>query len=208
MDKKSPNCLVHLESEIIENYCSDYSKKMHVREIARLMNANHRTVSLALQKLERTKIMKYQLAGKNKIYFLNLDNILTKKFLESVELMKTVKFIERYFIIKKLLAEASKDIRSAPLIVFGSYAKGSEKKESDLDIMIIKGKNETLIIKKLEELSKHYNIKLHIQKTDSENFEKGLRDKDYLIIEIVKNHVILNNAEFFVDVLWRYYHER
>lgn len=196
-----------LELRILALYLSDYNLGIHVREISRLLKKNHRTISLALKKLDNKSIMIYKNIGKSKQYFLNFNNILTKEYIKNAESFKFISFIEKNFTIKKLLNELYPHIKFTPIAVFGSYAKREENKESDLDILII-NKDREILLNKIKEFSKLYKIKIHIQKFTQKQFEQGIKEKDNLIIEIMHNHIILNNIDFFVDVFWRHYHAK
>lgn len=205
MDKKLSKSPQASELEVLKFYLGDYTSRLHVRKISRLAGANHRTVSLALQRLEKKGIMKHEAVGRSKQYFLNLDNFLSKEYIKNAESYLAIRLIERHFMIKKLLAELSPVLKNTPVILFGSYAKGKETKESDLDILVIKTGKEQTVIKKIEGFAELYNVQIQVQKSTQRNFELGVREKDNLAVEIMRNHVILNNSELFVDILWRYY---
>ena len=209
MDKKISNMTFGgIELKILGLYLSDYTAKFHVREISRILDANHRTISLALKALENKGVMKHEIAGKNKQYFLNLDNFLTKEYIRNAESAKKIKLLDKYFVLKKLLAELSEDLKGTPMILFGSYSKGEETKDSDVDILILKDGKEQKIENIIKEFAKRHNIEIQLQKMTGNQFESGIRERDNLIVEIVNNHIILNGSEFFVDMLWRYFHER
>ena len=209
MDKKISNVIFGgIELEILGLYLSDYAAKFHVREISRILDANHRTISLALKALENKGVMKHEIAGKNKQYFLILDNFLTKEYIRNAESAKKIKLLDKYFVIKKLLAELSEDLKGTPMILFGSYSKGEEAKDSDVDILILKDGKEQKIENIIKEFAKRHNIEIQLQKMTGNQFESGIRERDNLIVEIVNNHIILNGSEFFVDMLWRNFHER
>ena len=200
--------LSNVELRILSLYTSDYSIKFHVREISRLLKTNHRTISLTLQKLEENRIVNSAVVGKNKQYYLNLSNNVTKEFIKIAEVCKSINFLSKNFLIKKMTEEFSNIMKITPIILFGSYAKGIEKKESDIDIAIIKGGNENIITKLIKEFSQRHNKTAQIQIFSKEQFENGVKKKNHLIVEITKNHIIINNAEYFIDVLWRYHNER
>lgn len=200
------------ELDIISLYLSDYNRKIHLREIARLLNANHRTIALTLQKLERKNIMSSEVIGKNKFYSLNLDNISTKEYITCTESVQKMKLLEKYFIFKKLVTQLSASLESntitPSIILFGSYAKGTGEKESDIDLLLFKDKKENELTIKIKEFAKQYNKTIQIQQATREQFEAGLREKDPLVIEIVNHHILLSNNQFFIEMLWRYAHER
>lgn len=208
MDKMVSNLFNGIGLEILALYLSDYAARLHVRAISRLLGRNHRTVSLALKRLEKQGIMKHEDVGKNKQYFLNLDNVLTRDCLRNAESLKTMGFLEKHFAIKKLLTELSPRLRTTPVLLFGSYAKGEETKESDIDLLMLKDENEGKMLKDITEFAARHRITIQVQKTTQEQFELALREKDPLVVEIMKHHLILNNAELFIDIFWRYFHER
>lgn len=198
------------EIAIISLYCNDYLKELHGREIARQLSANHRTTILALKKLEEKNILHSKTIGKNKMFILNIKNITTREYLRYAEITKTISLTENHFFIKKLLQDLDPCLGHIPIILFGSYAKGTEKKESDLDLVIAKDPNQYnhSLEKKIKEFTKQYGVKIQIQKGTREDFEKGLKEKDPLVLEVIKNHIILNNYEFWIGMLWRFAHER
>ncbi|MBU1112230.1 MAG: nucleotidyltransferase domain-containing protein [Nanoarchaeota archaeon] len=195
------------ETDIISLYLGDYSKTLHVREIARLLNANHRTISLALQELEKKQIMISNTIGKNKEYKLNINNISTREYIRLSEIIKHLQLIEKHPFLKKFMKNF--DFSNTPILLFGSYAKGIEKKDSDIDLVIFTDvKLKTGTEKRIKEFFDTYNKKVQIQKANRNDFEKGLREKDPLILEITEKHIIVNNCAFFIGMLWRYAHEK
>ncbi|MDI6720893.1 MAG: nucleotidyltransferase domain-containing protein [Candidatus Aenigmarchaeota archaeon] len=194
------------ELKVLQPFCADYRASFHVRQIAALLGMNHATAALALKNLEKKNVLRSMREGRNKKYSLNLDNFLAKNYIENTESVRTAIFFERHFIIKKMLSEFVPSIfRETPVILFGSYAKESFTRESDIDILLIKSDGEKNTVKLLEEFGARHNKKIQIQKMTQEIFKKGLMEKDPLVSEIVKNHIILNNTAVFVDILWRYY---
>lgn len=192
-----------LEMRVMRIYTSDYSAKIHVREISRMVKASHRTVSSILSRLESRGIMRREQVGRSTQYSLNFENTITKDYIKAAESFWKIRFLEKHFTIKKLIGEISNDLKNTPLILFGSYAKGRETKESDIDILIVKTGEEKLAAKKISEFAETYKINIQLQKASPENFEAGVKERDNLVVEIMKSHIILNNADFFVDIFWR-----
>jgi len=192
---------------ILSLYRNDYSASTHIRAMAKLIGTSHVALLPYLKRLEELKILYSEKTGKNKQYHLNKDNILTKHYLTITEELTTIDYLEKNFLIKKL-AEHLNEINTAnPLILFGSYAKDYATEESDIDLFCIGALAENQIshIKKFEST---FGKKINIKTATTENFNTGLRTGDILIKEVVKNHVILKNADPFVTLLWRYYTER
>ncbi len=188
------------ESDVLMPFLSDYRSRFHVRQIAELMKMNHATVALAMKKLEMNNIVLYEIEGRNKKYRINLDNISAKSYIENSEKIRKLKYIGKHFLFKKMIAEI--DFEETPVILFGSYAKENYNSESDIDIAVIDCDG-----KKIKEFAEKQKKEMHIQRMTKKNFIVGLKENDALIIEIIKNHIILNNEKFLVDVLWRHYNE-
>ena len=89
------------ENDILELYITNYSKVYHLREIGELLNKPHTTVKRYLQKLKKIIIEEKK---KNANYYtLNINNILTIKYLANCENYRTIKIAEHKTIIKILL---------------------------------------------------------------------------------------------------------
>ena len=90
---------------IISLYRSNYSAKFHIREMAKLTNKNHVTLLPHLKALETDKILTPKTVGKNKVYSLNFENVITKNYLLLSETVESINFLEQIFLIKKIVTE-------------------------------------------------------------------------------------------------------
>ena len=201
VDKTTNNKL-----KILSLYCSNYLAQYHTREMAKLIKKSHVTLLPHLGTLVTDKILIAKTVGKNRVYSLNLDNILTKNYLIISELFESELYQEQIFLIKKLTTEISKLNLSGSLILFGSYVKKTFKEDSDIDLFYLGGLKEAEITK-IKAMEKTYGKTINLKTAILKNFENGLRKKDALIMEILKYHVILHNPDIFINALWRYYHE-
>jgi predicted nucleotidyltransferase len=193
--------------KILALYRTDYSASIHIRAMAKLIGTSHVALLPYLKRLEELKILYSEKTGKNKQYRLNKDNILTKHYLTVTEELATIDYLEKKFLIKKFAEHlASMDIMN-PLILFGSYTKDYATEESDIDLFCI-GKIPDDQISQIKKFESTFGKKINIKTATTENFNTGLRTGDILIKEIVKNHIILQNADLFVTLLWRYHAER
>ncbi len=192
---------------IINLFRSDYLAQFHVREMAKLTKKSHVTLLPHLKALEKDKILISKTVGKNKVYSLNFENIITKNYLTLSETVETTTFLEQIFLIKKITKEIFNLNLSGTITLFGSYAKKTFKEESDIDLFYL-GQITDKEIQNIKSIGKTYGKTINVKKSTLKNFELGLRKKDPLIIEIIKNHVILQNPEQFINSLWRFYDER
>ena len=187
-------------------YRSNYLAKYHIREIAKLTAKSHVTLLPHLKALEKDKILIPKTIGKNKVYSLNFENIVTKNYLLLSEIIESTTFFEQFFLIKRIYAEIFSLNLLGTTILFGSYAKRTFKEDSDIDLFYL-GEITDKEIGEIKEIGKTYGKSIDIKKLTLKNFELKLREKDPLVIELIKNHVLLQNQELFVNVLWRYYNE-
>lgn len=154
--------------------------------IAKKHNLNQKTVSNYLNSLEKEQILKSKIQGKNKLYYF-IDDINTKNFLMSIELNKTINFYKKHVLVKEVISKLK--IKGIA-IIFGSYAKGIEKKKSDLDLFVI-GKCDEKEIHKIGDMYKlEINLKIYPK------FEL-----DILTKEVVKNHIIIKGVEEWIKLV-------
>ncbi len=199
--------ITNIGLEIINLYRTNYLNHFHVREMAKLVRKSHAGLLPHLQRLEEDKILQVEYSGKNKVYTLNLKNNGGKEYLSIAEKIISLKFIKRDFFIKKIYDEIVNINSSGCFILFGSYALSTQTKESDIDLFyfgIINQKQKTAI----EELGKLYKKKIHFTTMSHREFKNALKEGLTLIREIIKNHIILYNHDFFINEVWGYYHER
>ena len=199
VDKTTNNKL-----KIISLFRSNYLAQYHVREMAKLTKKSHVTLLPHLKALENDKIIIPKTIVKNKAYSLNFDNIVTRSYILLAETVKSIVYLEDIFLIKKVTAEILNLNLDGIIILFGSYAKQTFQEDSDIDLFYL-GKITDAEIEKIKAIGKTYGKIINVKKSTLRNFETGLRKKDPLTIEIIKNHLLLQNSEQFIGALWRYY---
>lgn len=157
----------------------------HVRGIAKKLNESHSTILRKLNNLKKENVIDSRKEGKNKVFFLK-DNIISRNYILKVELHKLIKLLRKYPELGIIFEEILKKIDERLIVLFGSYAKGLAKKDSDIDIYIeTKSRN----IKKLvEDIHSKINVKIGTFDTNS-----------LLIKEIIKDHIIIKGIEVFYE---------
>jgi predicted nucleotidyltransferase len=198
--------ITNIKLRIINLYTSNYLASHHIRGMAKLIKKSHVTLLPHLKALKQDKILLPQTIGKNKTYSLNINNILTKEYMLLSEIVESIKFLEQTFIIKKISTDILSLNISGTLILFGSYAKQRFKEKSDIDLFYV-GNIKPDQINRIKGFGKIYGKTINVKTASLKNFERGIRKKDPLILEIVKNHLILQNPGRFINALWRYYGE-
>lgn len=181
--------------EIISLFRGNYKARFYLREISTVSKMPLKTCQNTLSNLEKAKILKSKIEGKNKYFSLNLENIKTKSYLQQAEIYQTDLFIEKYPQFKIFLKSLETTV---PIVVFGSFAKFTADKNSDLDLLIISNKELKLPFHLLP-------FKPHQINMSEKTFLKAINQQEDLIKEVEENHIILNNHSFYVNIIWRYY---
>ena len=179
--------MLHMEQknyklEIVNNLIG---KNWHVRGLAKHLGVNHMLLFRKFKKLYDENVLDYKQEGKNKIYFLK-KTIEAKSYVFMGENYKLIKLLEKYPFLRNITEKIQRNKKINLAVLFGSYAKGLAKKDSDIDIYV-----ETTD-KKIKRETELINSKINIQ--------IGKYDKDNLLIkEIGKNHVIIKGTENFYE---------
>ena len=183
------------ELEILKLYTGNYKRRLYLREISKLAEISLKATQNAVAALEEKRVLKSVVEGKNKYLFLNLENIQTKFLLLQAELYKTAKFVDKYPIFKTFIKELGHE---NTLIAFGSFARFSAGKDSDLDLLVISEKESKLPFHLLP-------YKIHEIRMKHSSFLKAFEKKENLVKEVEENHILFNNISFFVDIMWDNY---
>jgi len=146
----------------------------------------HRTVA----KMQDTT--EIETKGKSKLIKIKWNEI-TKAYLTIASYEEKQEFIKKYHIIKRI-EEKSKNIT----LIFGSYAKETQDKTSDVDVMIINKTGEKTV--SFSDLVMLYDIKINPMFFTEKEFIDVLKDKEENVgKQAVKNHVLLSGYSDF----WR-----
>jgi len=180
---------------VLALYSRNYKAEFYLRQISRLTKIPLKTCQNILSYLEKERVLKGKMEGKNKYFSLNFENIQTKSYLLKAEIYKMDFFVEKYPEFKIFL----KSLNTNDLvIIFGSFAKFKADKDSDLDLFIISEKEQELPFHLLP-------YKIHQNRLKEDSFRKAMRENEPLIKEIEENHIILNNHSLYVNITWEYY---
>ena len=188
--------LSELYLRVLSLFTNGFDREYYIREVQRLLNVSSKTAFTLLSDLEKQGILEATTKGKIKVYRLR-EHKLVNDYLIMAELYKKILFLEKNNIVKEILEKISPYINGIG-IIFGSYAKGTQKKDSDLDTFIV-GKYKR---KEIEQISEAYGIKISIKNYPFSLFKKSLRDKDDVLIkEILNNHIIFKKIEEFIEIV-------
>ncbi len=172
----------NLELDVIEVLLKNEN---YIRNIAKILNESHSTILRKLNNLKRDNVVDFKEEGRNKVFFLK-NNLLAQSYIYKTELNKLIKLLRKHQELGVIFKDILKKTDARLIVLFGSYAKGLNKKDSDVDIYIeTKNRN---IKKEVEGIYSKINVKI------------GLFDiQSPLIKEIIKNHIIIRGVEEFYE---------
>ncbi len=178
--------------QVLSLFTNGFDKEYYIREVERILKISPRTAQLILENLENKGIIESKMRGKIKSYKLKINEI-SKNYLVLVEQYKSISFLNTNIFVKEII-EKIKPFSDGIGVVFGSYAKGTFNKDSDVDIFIA-GEYDKEEIKKI---SQNYGIEISVKCYPLQIFEKNIL-KDILLKEILKNHIVFKNGELFIE---------
>lgn len=163
------------------------------REIAAAVGLSHVKCHTALQELNRHGIVEMRRSGQSILYRLHLKNVLVEKML--------IPLFEREARLQNILGETIARYLKKPApksaILFGSFASGNARPDSDIDVLVIvsQKKDIPLFKKRLEEAEIHITTGFgnHLSPIvmEEQEFRRKFRQKDKLIQNIVKKGKVL-----------------
>tara|TARA_B100001971_G_C18152189_1_gene516458 strand:- start:541 stop:1086 length:546 start_codon:yes stop_codon:yes gene_type:complete len=161
--------------KIMELFFNNPNRDFHIRESAKLIAINPMTASKYLDKFVKENLLLKRKERNNILFSANTENILfkeEKKHYNIIKIMKSglIKYFEKELNYPK------------SIILFGSYAKGENIQESDIDIFI------------MSEIKKKFNL---------EKFEKILKADMQLFIYSKKefNEMKKKNKELLNNII-------
>lgn len=178
--------------QVLSLFTNDFSREYYIREVEKLLKISPRTAQLILESLEEKGVIESKTKGKIKTYKIRLSEF-TKRYLVFVEEYKAISFLENNLMLKEIIEKITPNINGIG-IIFGSYAKGIQNKESDLDIFVAGGYNK----EEVKKVSRNLGIDISVKCYPIKTFEKNI-NTDILLKEILKNHIVFVNVEQFIQ---------
>ena len=169
--------------EIFSAFFMNPEREFYLREVARLTGADYKNVSMELRNLSEIGLMSSRNEGNLKYFKLNKEFVIYEE-LKSI-FMKTRGAVG---ILREAVSNKG-DIDYA--FIYGSFATGEERAESDIDLMVI-GKislEKILALVRIpeEKLSREINVSVY----DLEETRKRVKSHDPFIMEVLEGSKIM-----------------
>jgi DNA-binding transcriptional ArsR family regulator len=175
--------------EIMNEFLKGYFREIYGRELIGKVSLSQKNISNTLSELEGEGILKSTFKGNRRYYHINFDNSLIKEYILFFEGYSKILFLEKNPILIDFFSKLSGKI----ICVFGSYAKGKNKKDSDIDLLVIGGDS-----LEISNLGKNYGLKVQIFDISLNDFKKGIKD-NLILKECLGNHIIIKGNDLFLE---------
>ncbi|MFW6449955.1 MAG: nucleotidyltransferase family protein [Nanoarchaeota archaeon] len=183
---------MELKDRILMHLIQNKTKEFSINEMSKLLNKNYKNVYNAVKKIQNSikitkrinsSLLRFKPELTNDIYF--LENMRKEQLIKKLNLI--------YLDIKR--------IKNPHFIavLFGSYAKGTQTKNSDIDVCIIHDNEEEF--KTIHSaLSIHPKLELH--EFYYNDFMSMLNEKSFNVgHEIARDGVVLKNIESYYELI-------
>jgi len=186
-----------LKERILKYLLENKESKLSIREISRVLKSDYKNTFEAIKSFPK-ELIKMEKAGGSWIISLNLYS---NKLLYLIESKRTEELLIRHPKLKLIQKEIQELAYPFVIVlVFGSYAKKLEDKNSDLDLCVISDS-----LNMLKEFEKRFGLstlKIELQEFSTKEFTSMLEKRPRnLGHEIVKNNIILFGAEGYYNLI-------
>ena len=172
----------------------EFRELSHVKSVSLIQNS--------IKAFTKEDLIKEKKIGTSNLYSLNHDNKLVYSYLDILAKESFEKNVK--YSISLLQEELEKHTSFYSLAIFGSFAIGEQKKDSDLDLAVfIENEDKRKIIEasiKSIELKSFLKIDGHVI-TKSEFLEMLKVDYENLGKQIARKHLIIHNPLIFYSLL-------
>ncbi len=195
------------QEQILIFLLSKPEEQLTIRGITKRLGKSYTLVYNNIAKLEKESIIRKQNVPPGQIIILN-EFAPTEIFVD-IELKRKKEFLKKYPWVQVMLNDILLSAKNLffTLLVFGSYAKATQTKSSDLDLLIIVQDKKD--IKDVEyAIDRAYTkVKKGLNFVDMNDFKEMIKNTNELNIgnEAKKHHIILYGVEAYYQLLRRIY---
>ena len=187
--------------QVVDLLWRNQEKAFTINEIAKLLDGTYSYVNRVVLQLVKDNVIVKKTVGHAFQCSLNKLPEKTKALVLLSEVSRKEEYYQKHGKFKLLfddfLKELSKDVLF--LVLFGSYAKGTFTKESDIDVLIITKTREN-ITSALRKINALYGKEISPLLLTKKELQQ--RKEEPLIKEIIKNHIVISGAEGFIQVFY------
>lgn len=189
--------MVNESIRVLEMLIGRNTEVFSINRISKLRSVNYKTAYLIVEKLRKLQLIRAERIGNTIACSFGFKS---HPLVYEAEILRRSEFLAKSKSLSVLYAQLLK-VKNPFFcaLLFGSYAKGSQAKASDIDLAVVCSDE------LYGQLSKEILIlplKLHLLHFKAEEFIAALKTKEFNVChEIKKNNIILFGIENYYEVL-------
>lgn len=180
-------------TKILVYLLNNKEQKFTINQISKDLKINYRIAYTSIKELEKDGLVLAEKAGNSTLCSLTNkfdEQIFMAEYTRREELLKKSDF-------KKIANRFSEAKQNFVLLLFGSHAKKTSTKQSDIDLLVISENG-----KELKEIVELIPLKIHLTVVSYQLFLDMLKSKEISVgNEAVKNNVILFGIEDYYRMI-------
>jgi len=169
--------------EILSTFLMNPEREQYVREVARITGEDYKNVSRELRNLQEIGLLSSRNEGNLKFFGINKGFVIYEE-LKSI-FMKTKGVVG---VLKEAISR-EKDIDYA--LLYGSFAMGTERPESDIDVMVIGGVSLEAVLALLRGPEELLNREINVSLYDLQEIQNRVKNNDPFITEVLGGSKIM-----------------
>lgn len=195
-----------VEREIVGLYEGNILAEYSINEIARkLGRKGYSFIHGKVMSMVKAGVLKKRVVGTSALCSLNLSEYGAMLLLCQIEAWKAKELYSKGKALKGVLdklVEESKQLNTVHFVtVFGSYAKGTAKKKSDVDLLVVvEDRKKETVSRVANTLSMALSVELNAVVMDKKLFQNMLTSRDINVgKEALRHHIIIYGCEKFFE---------
>ena len=186
------------KDKILKLLLSNKKEEFTIRLISKRISIDYKTVHIIVKRLITSDVIKAKKAGQTILCSINQKAFNADVFRAELIRKEEILADKDIYVLYNRIKNTVKGFFI--LLLFGSYASGTKKKKSDIDLMLIT--NEDPIIKKVKNIVSTLPLKIHFISFNSEEFLSMLKTTEFNVgKEAADNNIILFGIEDYYKLI-------
>lgn len=193
--------LTENQLKILDVFLTNIYREVSLPEIkskAKVKSNNY--LQFTIESMKKENLVTTKKVGNSWVLKLNLDN---DRLYDYISIINSNKMTERArYAIGVMESEIEKVTPFFSIVVFGSYASGENKKDSDLDVAIFTDSGAEEVQQAVYSAKYEFTLELDAHIINAKDFAAMIRiDEENLGKEIARNHLAVTNPKIFYSLL-------
>ncbi len=193
--------LTENQLKILDVFLTNIYREMPLPEIKSKAKAKSNSyINFTIESMKKENLVTARKIGKTWVLKLNLGN---DRLYDYISIINSKKMTERaHYAISVLESEIEKVTPFFSIAVFGSYASGENKKDSDLDIAIFTDFDKEKVQQAVYSTKYGFTLEMDAHIINAKDFTDMIRiEEENLGKEIARNHLAVTNPKIFYSLL-------